>query len=554
LCKISVYLRGEFVNKKVKRYMLRLKTYGVNLLILSVLTGIFAGVVVTFYNILASYGEDCARGLYELLVTYPAFIPLLFVGLVVGAVLIGTLVKFVPMIRGSGIPQIEGAARGDFTFKWYTVMCSMFAASLACIFMGLGAGAEGPSIELGGCAGDAIGGAFKRTQMVRRMQIAGGASAGFAVAFNAPITGMIFALEEAFRSFSPQVFMTAAVSVIVALLTRSGIRYTLNLAFGYEKFSLGYSLKNFVFVEIGWQAYIYIAVAALVVALAAVAFYYCAFGIKKLFGKVTFLKGVGKYIIPFVFAGVAGLITRYSIGGGHEFIQSLATGGTGKIEIEQVFGTSIIVSLVIIMLLRFLSISQLTGCGVPCGVFIPMLAVGAGMGATLSIIFQQMGMDGAYSDYLIIICMAVFFVTFVRAPITGLCMIFELTGQVQNFLPALLGIVIGYLVSELARLKPGYEKSLELFIEEQGYQKNKKKVTRQVLVMPNSTADGGMVKKIIWPHSGLVVSVVDGDGKSYVPNGETVLHAGETITFECETNDEDKLLSYLYEVVGKPNK
>jgi hypothetical protein len=176
------------------------------------------------------------------------------------------------------------------------------------------------------------------------------------------------------------------------------------------------------------------------------------------------------------------------------------------------------------------------------------------MGATLSILFQQIGMSGQYSDYLIIICMAVFFTTFVRAPITGLCMIFELTGQVQNFLPALLGIVIGYVISELARLQPGYEKSLELFIEEEGIYKNIKKVRVEVKIMPNSTADGGMVKKIIWPHNGLVVGLVDESGKASVPDGETILHAGDLITFECDTHNEEKMLEYLYEIVGKQKK
>ena len=221
-------------NTKLKKTLRAIADNGVNLILISILTGLFAGVVVTFYNILANLGEDTAAKLYALLIDNPVFIPLLFVGLAAGAVVIGTLVRFVPMIRGSGIPQIEGAARGIVRFKWYVTMCSMFAASLACVFMGLSAGAEGPSLQIGGCAGEAVGVTLKRTQMVRRLQIASGSSAGLAVAFNAPITGLVFAMEEAFRSFSPQVFICAAISVITALFTRNLIRPAIGFGTGLE--------------------------------------------------------------------------------------------------------------------------------------------------------------------------------------------------------------------------------------------------------------------------------------------------------------------------------
>ena len=216
------------------------KFYGCNVVLLSVLTGLASGVIVTFYNICTGYGEQYSRRLYELVLEYPAFIPLLIMGLAAAAVVIGTLVRFVPMIRGSGIPQIEGACRGKFAFNWYVTLCSMFAASLACVFLGLAAGSEGPSIELGGCVGEGTGRVLRRSYMMRRLQIASGASAGFAVAFNAPVTGTIFALEEAFKSFSPQIFVSASVSVLSALAVRTGIRSALGM-------SVGFSFEHFVF-------------------------------------------------------------------------------------------------------------------------------------------------------------------------------------------------------------------------------------------------------------------------------------------------------------------
>ena len=535
-------------NKTVLRTWLAFKYYGINIVFLSVLTGIFAGVVVTFYTICTSYGEQYSRELYSLILQYPAFIPLLFVGLAAGAVVIGTLVRFVPMIRGSGIPQIEGACRGKFPFNWYVTMCSMFAASLACVFMGLAAGSEGPSIEIGGCVGEGTGRILRRSFMIRRLQIASGASAGFAVAFNAPVTGMIFALEEAFKSFSPMIFVSASVSVITALGVRTGIR----LALGQ---SVGFAMEGFVFAQnMDVAGYGYVALAALIVALAAVAFYYAVQGAKKMFSKITFLKGAGKFIIPFVLSGAFGLITVYAMGGGHNFIHSLATGGTGRIEGISVLGAGIIASLAIIVALRFILMALYMGCGVPCGVFIPMLAVGAGLGALLSSLFVQTGMDAAYTDYIVIICMSVFFTSFVRAPITGLFMVFELTGQFANLLPALLGVVIASLVAEVCRTEPGYEKNLHGFIRDEGFADREKPVRVTVTVRPRSLADGGRIKSIIWPSGGLVVAIRLPDGTQVIPSGNTKLDAGQQLDFECRADDPDEVLDYLYGIVGRPPK
>ncbi len=521
---------------------------GLNLVIVSMLTGLFAGTVITLYNVCMHFGEEYSRNLYSLIRDNPAFVPLLFAGLAAGAFVIGIFVRLVPMIRGSGIPQIEGAARGVVRFKWYVTMCSMFAASLACAFMGLPAGAEGPSLEIGGCCGSASGTLLKRNFMVKRLQIAAGSSAGLAVAFNAPVTGMVFALEEAFRSFSPQVFISSAVSVVTALFVRSAfarigaLEITSGFAFDGFSFSGG---SSFAFCG-------YALLAAAVAGLCGVGFYYLVFLLKKLFSKITFAHGAGKYIAPFFAAGAFGLITVYAMGGGANFISSLATGGTGDIRIERIFGIGLVATLAVVTLLRFVSAALSMGCSVPCGVFVPMLATGAGMGALLSVLFVKTGMDPAYTDYLIIITMSAFFTSVVRAPITGIVLIFELTGEFTGFLPALIGVGVGYLVSFLFKLQPIYEKCLDLYVSEEKLYDKVKKVGFRVSVLKDSRAVGAAIRSIIWPANGLVVGLVRADGSTLVPDGETILSEGDEITFECDTDNTDELYEYLYDICGKP--
>ena len=542
------------VKERFKKNLRLFADNGINLLLISILTGLFAGVVITFYNILMNFGEDTSQKFYDLFIKNPAFIPLLFLALAAGAVLIGTLVKFVPMIRGSGIPQIEGAARGVVRFKWYVTMCSMFAASLMCVFLGYPAGAEGPSLEMGGCAGSAASQLCRRNFMVRRLQIAAGSSAGLAVAFNAPVTGLVFALEEAFRSFSPQVFICAAVSVITSLFTRNAIRSGLDSCTSWD-LGVGFSFHEFRFTFAfdaqGGLFCLWTALAAFITSLAGVGFYYLVFACKKVFKRITFFRGAGKYIIPFCLAGAFGLITVYSLGGGHAFIDALATGGNGAIDISRVFGLGIAASLVIIVIIRFITAVLTMGCGVPCGVFIPMLAIGAGIGAILSLGFQRGGMDGAYSDYLVIICMAAFFTCIVKAPVTGIVMVFELTGQFTNLIPAIIGVVIGYLVGMLFRTEGIYEKNLAQFIKDEKIYDSFKKVRVNITVMPHSRAEGRKVRQIIWPANGLVTERVTAAGEASVPDGETLLCAGDKLTFECETDSEKELGDYLSEIVGK---
>ena len=531
--------------KKSGSRLRALREYGVNLIALSILTGLFAGAVVTLYNILTGIAEEKSVELYRLIAANPAFVPLLFVGLAAGAFVIGTATRLVPMIRGSGVPQTEGAARGILHFRWYVVMCSMFAASLACVFMGLPAGSEGPSLEIGASAGQGVGATLRRSLMVRRLQIAAGASSGLAVAFNAPFTGLAFAMEEAFRSFSAQVFTCSAVSVLVSLTVRNLMRSAMG-------FSVGFTFTTFTYVPMEPIGYLYVAIAALAAGLLGVAFYHLMLLCRRGFSKITFLKGVGKYVIPFFVAGAFGLISAYAMGGGHDLIQSLGSGWDG--EFERIFGISVAATLAIVVLFRFISTILAVGCGMPYGIFVPVLATGAGLGALLCKGFEGMGMNSALADYIIIVTMAAYFTTVVRAPVTALVMTVEFTGQFQNLLPALLGVAIGYIVGEVFRTQPAFEKCLDLIVEDGKIVVGAEKRRVEIVVEEDSYAEGRSIRSVLWPAQGMVTEVCPPCGECFVPDGKTVLSAGDKITFECVAASEEDVKDYLKDIVLAPEK
>lgn len=116
----------------------------------------FSGAVVTIYNVLTAYGEEYSAEWYKGVLANRDSFPL-FLVLAARCVVIGTAVKFVPLARGSGIPQIEGAIRGGIVLRWFRTLVTGFAASLAAVFLGLSAGSEGPSMLVGGCAGCGVG-------------------------------------------------------------------------------------------------------------------------------------------------------------------------------------------------------------------------------------------------------------------------------------------------------------------------------------------------------------------------------------------------------------
>ena len=440
--------------------------------------------------------------------------------------------RFLPTVRGSGIPQTEGATRGLFRLKWYEAITGMFAAALFTIFMGLSAGSEGPSIMIGGACGSLTSDALRRNAVVRRYQITSGACAGISVAFNAPLTGMAFAFEEAHKRFTPEVFVCSFSSVVVALVVRNLLRP----AMGFE---VGAFLTAFSFEGVDpfhFMFLLYVLFSAVIVSLAGVAFYYLVFLCRKIFAKsriAFFAKGLFRVSIPFVLAGAFGLITSYAMGGGHHFIEAVGSLGT----LERIFSSPVWATLLIVVILRLITAVANMGAGVPAGAFVPILAIGAGMGALLSMLCGVMGMDPAYSDALILICMASFFTTVVKSPITGIVMVVELTWNFTFLLPVILGTAVGYVIGGIFRTEPIYDRLLEDFTEGE---KEKRKITVRLPVCEGSLAAGRAVCDILWPLDSLITQVERGE-ETFRPDGNTRLVAGDLLVMECKTSNEEEL-------------
>lgn len=512
------------------------------------ITGVAVGAIVTFFNILVHEGEHISRDVYAYVRQNPAFIPLLFIVLTLGAFLLGALVNVSSVIRGCGIPQAEGATRGIVRFRWWRDLTAMFAASLLSIFMGLSIGSEGPSVLIGATAGDGISSLLRRNEMIRKYQITGGACTGLAVASNAPLTGIAFAFEEAHKRFTPEVFICSFVSVIFGVVTRSLIYQLL----GMEVQS---SFHSYVFHELPIQYYSFVILAGIVCAVLGVAFQRLSFFARKIFGKIAYKDQRVVYALRIVIAvllgGVVSLLAAGVMGGGHELIESLGTlGGFFEPTVESVFGLSLVWTLLIVLVLKFFITTVNVSSGIPCGIFIPIIAIGACIGGILNSLWVFITPNMTpYCDLLVMICMAAFFTAVVRAPITSIVMICEFTGSFAPLLPVIIAVAISYIIGEMSRTDGIYEELLEQYEHETGIHERAVREVYTLTVAKGSLADKRAVRDILWPANARVKELERGE-EHILPDGDTVLRAEDVLTIVCKTDEPQKIRDELEHILG----
>src|SRR5664280_2214444 len=146
----------------------------------------------------------------------------LFAALIVGAVGGGLglwlVRRFAPEASGSGIPHVKSVVLGEAQLNWRRVLPVKFFGGLASIGGGLALGREGPTIQIGGATGLMVSTWFrvKPGEGERKALISAGAGAGLAAAFNAPLAGVVFVLEELHGAFTPVIFVAAFLASVTA--------------------------------------------------------------------------------------------------------------------------------------------------------------------------------------------------------------------------------------------------------------------------------------------------------------------------------------------------
>ena len=546
----------EQAKEKVKKMGEKIKNIVLPVIAYGGIAGVLSGFLVGVFNFFARYLIEYSGKIYQAVIDHLWAIPIFFIGLAALALLMALLHKFIPNVRGSGIPNVEGAIRGFLTFKWLRTLIGTIVGSYISFFAGLPLGSEGPSVQLSAMSAQGITQMMKAKLTWRRYVMAGGAGAGIAVAFNAPLAGIVFAMEECHKRFSPIILLCASSAVITGTMTfrllgmviKDAKWSSTTMLFNIQQLKPFADFKEMNSVgEFASILGILIAIGVIIGALA-ILFNVLLVNSQKITDKwIKNFPYWARLLVAFLLTGAVGLIFTKFVEdgfamvntGGHSLVDNICHNG-----LKYSFWFLLLVLCVRMILTMLCFNSGATG-----GLFIPMLAVGALLGAMMGNAFVNLGMDEEYFAAVVVISMTTFFGASVRAPITAIVLVVELSGYQSDFLPVAIAIFTAFLVAEILGTTPLYDSLLErLRKQEEGKTQRR---NFEVVIEKGSFVEGKHISNIIWPANALVTEVLRNDGESVVPDGETMLYEGDKITIVVESSNFDETEEFVSHLVRK---
>ncbi|MCF7791483.1 MAG: H(+)/Cl(-) exchange transporter ClcA [Victivallales bacterium] len=349
--------------------------------------------------------------------------------------------RFAPETGGSGVQEIEGSLERKRWIRWNRVLPVKFFAGSLSLSSGLILGREGPTIQMGGALGKMISRVFHVGPEHSHILIAAGAGGGLAAAFNAPLAGILFVIEEmhtqfkwSFKSLQCVIVTSIISDVVVRIILGSKKPDIIMTQFAHPS-----TASLWIFIVFG-----------------------CIFGVMGvIFNKYiikaldfyTKKKGIEFWISIVVTAAVFGILTKVYpdiTGGGYEVIPK-------ALNFEILPAT-----LLLIFFLRMVTTWVSYGSGVPGGIFAPMLALGTVFGMSFgyyaNLLFPSVILDpGMFA----VAGMAALFTATVGAPLTGTVLVVEMTMNYELIVPLLLTCFSATMVAYFIGHKPIYSTLLE---------------------------------------------------------------------------------------------
>ncbi len=500
----------------------------------SVITGIMSALFIAVFQILAEHTISLSVKIYHAVSADPRWLPCLVIGALVIGFISSLLLSVSHICRGGGIPTSIAAIQGIIRFKWLASVLQLPFSALLSFLCGLPLGTEGPCVQMGTGVGAGVvrlvGG--KKYEGWRKYIMTGGATAGFSLVTAAPVTAILFSMEELHKRFSPLIFSVASISVVSSQITAQILA-----RFGLISLGLFH-------IEKPSAMPISLFFVPLIVGAACGAF---AVLFTKIYHKVdrvirVKLSGFSvKIKFPIIFACVA-LIGF--------FISEIL--GTGHSLVENIFERKILWSLlVIVFLVRLILMMVANTAGVTGGIFLPTLSFGAVLGSFVAEAFMLMGVIGSEHYVLIIILgMASFLGATSRIPITACVFAIEALRGANNILPIIIATTAAFLMVELSSTKDFTETVVE--IKEHAIHKGK---TPHIIEVPltvyeNSFAVGKEARDILWPVSCVVLSI----DRDKINKHKLTIAAGDVITVHYKTYDPVRTAEEFETLVGNQSE
>jgi CIC family chloride channel protein len=403
----------------------RLNRHVVNLL-LALVIGILAGYgAVLFRFVIQSIQWLFYRNSQDFL-TFAHEVPALLTVLLpaLGGLIVGCLVYFgAREAKGHGVPEVMEAValRGGFIRK--RVALIKILASAVCIGSGGSVGREGPIVQIGSSIGSSVAQIFKIPRLHMKTMVGCGAAAGIAATFNAPIAGVLFALEIILGDFGLMSFSPVVLSSVTA--TTISRHYFGDLpAFDIPEYSL-VSLWEFCFYPL----------LGIVCGLVGIAFIKVLYTSEDLFERLP----LPEWFKPAFGGALLGLI----------FLKFPHVFGVGYGTINLTLVNSLEFSLLLSLIgIKILATSVTIGTGGSGGIFAPSLFIGAMSGGSFGFLVNAFfpalsASPGAYA----LVAMGGVVAGTTHAPITAILILFELTAQYSIILPLMITCIIATIVA-----------------------------------------------------------------------------------------------------------
>ncbi len=500
-----------------------------------ILTGIFTAMVILLYKICAEAAIFISHSGYTYIREHLYLLPVVIMMLGGIAVITSYIYRTFPYLQGGGIPTSIGILRGFLVLDWLKSLIGTFVLSVVTFIIGVPLGNEGPSVQMGTAVGRGVVKAFpKSRRALDKYAMTGGACAGFSSATGAPISGMLFAIEEAHGRFSPLVLLVAAVSVLSAravlewLAPLCGVNVALFPHF--EPIILPvYDL---------WLPL----VVGITVGLFSVLFlkYY---DILHRFLELVLKKCHNSVLIFIIFAFTLGMgLCSFSfVSTGHELIIEL-------------FDNRYMLPLLLILLVRATLGLGANAAGITGGVFVPILALGALVSAILcSVLKFTVGLSDEYCLLVLLLGISACIAGTMKMPLTAVTFAVEALSCHGNLLSVITVTVTAFAIAELFGADSINEHVLERKLKNLYADKVPLGYNEVVTVQQNSFVEGKRVRDVLWPANLFILSVSHNSnpGTEAGQVEDTVLTAGDVLNIRYTSFDKNETIGQLVSMVGE---
>ena len=390
-------------------------------LLLSIVIGIFSGLVVVCFHVSIEY-----LGWYTIHSLPPPPDWAFMLWPAIGALVSYTVIKYlVPTARGTGVNYTKTAVYASDGYVPFRSVLGKFATSTISIGTGNPMGPEDPALQMGAGIASLLGRIFHLTKDHMRLIAPIGAAAGIGAAFNTPITAVLFVMEEVVSAWSYLVLGSIVLSSVSAVVVS---RWFL----GDEPL---YRVPGFEFGD--YSELLVYAVIGIVGGCLAALFTKQAI---KLRGFVLGLPDRGRLWLPAVAGlavGVVGLYAPETLGAGYGVIDGA---------LHERFRWE---PLLIFAMLKFATTTFCFSCGTPGGLFAPALYIGAMLGGGVGGLASELGLSfSGFTGPFVLVGIGTFFAGLFRAPMTSVFMVFELSASYQVILPVMIANTVAILVSK----------------------------------------------------------------------------------------------------------